>query len=330
MPTIHFVYAGDPNEHSISSPFVITQNVYKFLKQKTESINWDLKYYNWTDGGEINHGPNDIIIGHPNYDENTIIQRTFKANKPCLAKFTIHPLHTRDINANFPFDNLVKQADGMFAICGRYWYDTLEQTKFAHWKSKIIRLDMGIDTNDYPFLKTTINKIGKRNLLYIGSETHYKNLSYMTEIMSILPEIKLYRYGGSSEHQLSRLQNVTTTGNVLLNVEMGRNICNLCDLMINTSISDANPTTLLECASWGIPIACTPGSGYYNGAPFFLLLEIPENDARKAAFYIRNLLNTPEEVLQKTNEKNRKLMETEYNWNIFCNKIWEKLLQYIQ
>ena len=184
---------------------------------------------------------------------------------------------------------------------------------------------MGINTNDYPLIKKSINKKGTRRLLYIGSETHYKNLSYMTEIMSLLPDIELHRYGGSGEHQLSRLPNVTTTGNVLLNIEMGRKICDLCDLMINTSISDANPTTLLECASWGIPVACTPGSGYYNGNPFF---EIPENNAQLAACYIRNLLNTPEETLLQVSNKNRKLMETEYNWDTFCNKIWERLSQY--
>lgn len=320
------MYAGDPNGNSIGSPYTITQNVYKFLKQKTTEINWGLQYYNWTNGGAIDHGPDDIIIGHPNYDHNTIIQKTFKANRPCRAKFTIHPLHTRDVSANFPFNDLVNQADGMFAICGKYWYDTLEQTQFAHWKPKITRLDMGINTDHYPFMKTVFNEPHLRRLLYIGSETHYKNLSYMTEIMKLIPDVQLYRYGGSSEHPLSHLPNVRTTGNVTLNSEMGRHLCNACDLMINVSISDANPTTLLECSSWGIPVACTPGSGYYGGDPFF---EIPESNAVLAAQFIKNLLRGPDDVLYKASIKNRALMQTEYNWEVFCTKIWNKLSQYL-
>lgn len=326
MPTIHFVYAGDPNGREICSPYTITQNVYKFLKQKTSEIGWSLKYQNWTDVGPINHGPDDIIIGHPNYDPNTVIQATFKANRPCKAKFTIHPLHTKDVDANYPFNHLVEQADGMFAICGKYWYDTIENTKFKHWKPKITRLDMGIDTNHYPFMKEVFNEPHLRRLLYIGSATHYKNLPYMAEILKLIPDVQLYWFGGTNDSPISKLKNVRVTGNVTLNAELGKHITNACDLMINVSHSDANPTTLLECASWGLPIACTPGSGYYGGNPFF---EIPENNAVKAAEYIINLLRGPSDVLYQASRNNRSTIEKEYNWSIFCNKIWNILSQYV-
>jgi len=324
MPTIHFIYAGDPDGGEIRSPYTITQSVFKYLKQKTQEIGWSLRYQNWTDGGAIDHGPNDIIIGHPNYDPNTVIQATFAANKPCLAKFTMHPLHTKDVNANYPFNHLAEQANGIFAICGPYWYDTLESTKFKNWKQKIIRLDMGIDTNHYPYLKTSFNNL--RKLLYIGSSTTYKNLSYMIDIMKHLPNVQLHWYGGCSTHELSHLPNVRVVGNTHLNEEIAKRICNECDLMINVSDSDANPTTLLECASWGIPVACTKGSGYYGGTPFF---EIPEDNVKLAASCIKEILHKPAIELEEISKRNRKLMETNYNWSIFCDKIWNRLLQVI-
>lgn len=326
MTTIHFVYAGDPNGDSINSPYCITRNVYHFFAQKCRELpNLSLTYHNWTDGGQIQSGPDDIIIGHPNYDINTIIQRSFRDSK-CRAKFTIHPIHTRMVEDNMPFDNLTKAADKFFGICGPYWYDTMQDTPFAHWKEKMVRLDMAVDQNHFPYLKKRINQVQERRFLYIGSDTKHKNLGYLRQIMEKLPERELYWFGGYSEHPLAKLPNVRVTGSVILNAEMGQGICNACDMMINVSSSDANPTTLLETSAWGLPVACTAGSGYYGGEQFY---EIPENNVDAAVNVLRNLISMPEDILDKRRMANINLIDDRHTWPIFCNKIWDVIKEYL-
>jgi len=326
MTTIHFVYAGDPNGGAISSPYCITQNVYHFFAQKCREIpGLELAYYNWTDQRVVQSKPDDIIIGHPNYDPNTIIQRSFRES-PCKAKFTIHPIHTRMVEDNMPFDHLTRAADRFFGICGPYWYDTMQNTPFAHWKEKMTRLDMAVNTHHFPFLKTQINPVPERRFLYIGSDTKHKNLGYLREIMQRLPGCQLYWFGGHSGHPLAQLPNVRVTGNVVLNSEMGKHICNATDMMINVSSSDANPTTLLETAAWGLPVACTPGSGYYGGSPFF---EIPEGNADAAANILKHLINTPSEQLDIQRMANLEKIKTHYTWDNFCNSIWSVLEKYL-
>lgn len=325
MPSIHFVYAGDPAGGEIRSPYCITTNVHRFLKQKCDEIGWGLKYYNWTNIGPVDSAPDDIIIGHPNYGSNTVIQASFRES-PCKAKFTMHPIHTRMLEDNMPFAPLVAQANGFFGICGPFWYDTMQDTAFADWKPKMTRLDMAVDPAHFPFLKHQINPVSERRLLYIGSDTKHKNLAYLREIMSRLPARQLYWFGGHSQHPLAQLPNVEVTGNVVLAGETAQGICNATDLMINVSVSDANPTTLLETAAWGMPVACTAGSGYYNGQPFY---SITENNPDQAAQEIRNILGASQEDLDTHRMANVELIKSHYNWANFCGTIWRVLENYL-
>lgn len=319
---IHLIYAGDPNGDSIQAPYIITRKLYHFLKEKAE-----ISYYNWTDGTDIDLQPNDILLGHPNYDPNTVVQKAFRSGKPCLAKCLIHPLHTNRAQDNLPFDDLARQADKIFSICGPYWYDTLEQTPFAHWKPKITRLDLAIDPSMYPYVKTTFNGPGNRRLVYIGSSTPNKNLGYLVRIMQAMSDVTLHWYGGDSEHPLAKLRNVVTTGWVTLNESTAREICRQCDIMVSTSDSDANPTTLLECAAWGIINACTKESGYYNDPMF---TEILLDDFQKTLRNLRSLLVIDNGVLQQRSVQSRQKIENYYTWDRFCNTIWDELQKFIK
>lgn len=315
MTTIHFVYAGHPDNGIKRSPHCITHNLYYYLKNKIEP-NGSIKYYDWAQTGSIDYSEDDIIIGHPHYGEDTIIQQSIKNPKKCKGKFTLHPFHSRETSANYPFDCLIPHVNAYFAITGKYWYDTINETVFSHWRDKIVRLDMAVDANQYQYTKRSFNQ--KRKLLYIGSDTIYKNLGYMLEIVKNM-NTELHWYGGYLEHPLAKLPNVRTTGNIDLNHENAIKICNDCDLMINTSHSDANPTTLLEVACWGIPVACTKGSGYYNNDPFY---EIPEDNVNSAVEKLNQILQKSEEELLEKGRENRSIMEQQYNWTRFCNKIW--------
>lgn len=317
---IHFVYASTPDVEEIHSPHTITTNLYNFLRTKS-----DVKYYEWSYRGVADVGPDDIFIGHPNYDQNTVTHRTLM-ERQCRLKCMIHPFHTRLPEHNFPFDCLVDHVDKIFAICGPYWHDTIEQTKFARWKSKMIRLDMAVNADHFPFLRTSFNEIGSRELVYIGSTTPMKNLGFMTALMQKIPTTRLRWWGGHSEHPLSRLPNVKTVGWQKLTEDVAKNIVRLGDIFISTSVSDANPTTLLESMAWGLITACTKESGYWKD-PLFTELFLDDIDATVST--LQKVLNTPDEALMARAVQGREAIETKYTWNVFCNKIWQELQPYV-
>jgi len=315
---IHFVYAFDPDNGVLQSPYSITRNLHRYLKARAEVV-----YYQWDQKRTPELKPDDIFIGHPHYDPDTVVQRVFRKNLQCKARCTIHPLHTARVNDNWPFDFMAQQANKIFSICGPYWVDTIENTVFKHWKPKITRLDMAVDANHFPFLRKKFHESGKRRLVYIGSAMPQKNLGYMAQLMSTMPDVQLDWYGGDSNHPLAKLANVRTFGWMTLNSTVAQKIIDDCDIMINTSISDANPTTLLESRAWGLITACTPQSGYYND-PFFTELDL--GDLKKSREALRYLLHdASNEELMVRAIKSRKEIEDKYTWENFCGTVWREL-----
>jgi glycosyltransferase involved in cell wall biosynthesis len=312
---IHFVYAGDPDSGAIHAPLCITNRLYYYLKARTE-----VKFWRWDATDDIPLGPSDILLGHPNHNPDTVIQKAFR--KHCRAKCLIFPLHTRRTTDNLPFDPLVRRADKVFSICGPYWYDTLPGTPFAHWQPKITRLDMAIDPIAYPYVKGEFTT--HRQLLYLGSATPNKNLPFLVAIMKAMPDITLHWYGGEGRHQLARLRNVRTTGWVSLDRARAEEITRNCDIMVSTSDSDANPTTLLEAIAWGLVTACTKESGYYNDP---LFTELPLNNVPLAVKVLRGLLAIPD--LKERSLASRREIETKYTWDIFCEKVWDGIKGYL-
>jgi len=94
------------------------------------------------------------------------------------------------------------------------------------------------------------------------------------------------------------------------------------DIMVNVSISDANPTTLLESRAWGLITACTRESGYYNDK-FFTELDVDNIDRTIAA--IHGLLEAPTHELYQRAVASRVEVENKYNWQNFCNTVWKEL-----
>ncbi len=319
--TIHLVYAGMPDDPRIQSPYSITKHLYDFLKTKAP-----VDYAPWDSSATIQAKKDDVILGHPHYQRHTPIQKAFRGPRIC-PRFLIHPLHTNRVGDNMPFDILVKNSDGVFSICGEYWYDTLGRTPFAHWGSKITRLDMAIDCKHFPFVQTQFNPVGKRRLIYIGSSMPQKNLGFLTAVMQAMPNVQLHWYGGSSDHQLARLRNVKVTGWVTLNAQMATKIVSECDIFVNTSISDANPTTLLEACAWGLIPACTKESGYYNNPMF---TELYLGDISKTVQVIQGLLKQDGNELLQRARQSRETVVNKYNWDVFCNTVWNGIKEFVK
>jgi glycosyltransferase involved in cell wall biosynthesis len=253
------------------------------------------------------------------------MQRTVR-EKRCKFMATIHPLHTALPEHNMPFDPLTRRVDKVFSICGPYWYDSIEQSPFAHWKPKITRLDMAVDGEQFPYLRQKFNPVGRRKLLYIGSSMPMKNLGLLMNIMKRMHDVRLKWVGGDNSHKITKLPNVDVVGFKKFTPKVAQEITDECDIFVNVSNSDANPTTILESMAWGTIQACTKESGYWND-PLFTELHL--HDMTKTVQNLRKLLTAPEADLIRRAKAGRKAIETKYTWDRFCNTIWREIEPYV-
>lgn len=315
---IHFVYAGTPNSGGLHAPLTITHYLYHFLADRVHT-----KFYSWDSTENIEPGPEDILLGHPHYDPKTVVQQAFQ--KQFRAKCLIFPFHHRRREDNWPFDPLVQKADKVFSICGPYWYDTMDRSPFAHWKSKVTRLDMAVDPTAFPYVKRSFND--NRKLVYIGSSSPNKNLPFLIKVMRAMPDVTLHWYGGDGRHPLARLPNVRTIGWTMMDRAAAERIASDCDIMVSVSDSDANPTTLLETMAWGLIPACTAESGYYND-PLFTPLYL--NNLAATVRSLRTLLGMSSESLMQRSATGREAIVDKYTWLRFCTTVWDGIKEYVR
>lgn len=309
-----FIYAGSPDNQSQSSPYTITRNLYQALSKE-----YRVHYHDWCHTGDLTKLHKDtIILAHPNYPGNTPAWRLFDQadiiGNP--NKFLIFPLHTKMSEINLPFDPLVRRAKHIFSICGSFWYDTLPQTPFAHWQPKITRLDMAVDTHHYPRVKHRFNPPGQRTFTYLGCDRPEKGLGYLAELFKRVPHT-LHVYG-NVDHPLLHLPNVKNHGYVELTPQFGRDWCHTCDIFLNTSRSDANPTSITEAGSYGLPVACSQTSGYWADQPFYGL---NLKDLDGCAHLLHYLQQVPEETLKNQADKQLAWIKNACTWTTFCNRV---------
>jgi glycosyltransferase involved in cell wall biosynthesis len=311
-----FVYAFHPNSGVNTSPHSITNNLHKYLQERCE-----VEYVPWDSCSLPAIAPDTVLLGHPHYDPNTIVQTIFRRDIPMAAKYSIHPLHTARTEDNWPFDHIAQKADGIFSICGPYWYDTIDSTIFSSWKEKITRLDMAVDCDIWRHYKTEFNPPGQRGVVYVGSSMPQKNLGYLQQIVQSMPDVQFRWYGGSGDHPMVRLPNMQIFGRYdFPNQEIMAGMFSFGDIFLNVSSSDANPTTLLEFGLAGgmIPI-CTQTSGYWKDESF---INVP-HDLGGAIQTIRQWLSKPSDELLAKSLYNRQICEKNYTWDLFCSRIWD-------
>jgi glycosyltransferase involved in cell wall biosynthesis len=324
MGRVVFVYAGQPDDQRRQSPYSITRAIWSLLKEKHGNV----AYYAWDYTGPIDIRADDVVVGHPNYSPLTPMQRLFRENHKCKARILIHPLHLNFVEDNWPFNDMWMACDAGLAITGPYWYDQLPNTRFAPWRERMTRLDMAVDADVYKWFKKDIGfrVEGTRELVYVGSSMPHKNLWYLADIMRAMPTVKLNWYGGSSDHSLAKLPNVTTTGWQELGDSVLRDICGRSDIFVNVSKSDANPTTLIEACALGLVAACTQESGYYND-PMFESLPLDNTPAAVAA--ITRLLLLPIHEMERRSAYNRAQVEQRYTWSVFRETVWGVVKKYL-
>ncbi len=301
----------------LPAPYSITINLYKYLRRKQTIWLYDLR-----ERGQVRLTANDILLGHPHPDPSTLVQQTFRGGSPCRCRALIFPLHHGITTINEYALELLDHADVILGIMGPYWYDTLGTSFLGRWKTKIVRLDMAVDCTQYPLVKRRFNPPGKRGYLYIGSNRPEKGCSILSQTMAQLTDFpKGWIGGGRDIPHLPRLYTY-----VDLTPGLVSKLASRYDFFVNTSISDANPTTILEAMAWGFPVACTPQSGYYDISS---IISLSTSDIQANVETLIWLQHAPEEELIALSLTNRKLVETHYTWEHFCNTVWKSLEPYI-
>ncbi len=318
---MHLVYAGDPrNDRAIKAPETITNHLFRFFEKRLPVV-----YHDWLDQDAVEVRPDDLILGHPHYHASTALQRLFAAG-PCVARCLIFPFHHAIPRINEPFTPLVRQADKLFSITGEYWHRTLPYSALAEWGSKMTRVDMALDASRIPHLKRRFNPPGQRVLFYIGSDLPEKGVNHLAHLVRNTG-CKLV-YAGSLNQNRAEFEglNMEYWGNVALEGATLERIVDTCDFFVNTSVSDANPTTILEMAALGLPVLCTPQSGYIR-SDLVLNLSL-EDDALNMAL-VNSLQNASEQELLARTQTARGIVEREYTWDRFCQTVAQGIEEYL-
>jgi glycosyltransferase involved in cell wall biosynthesis len=306
----------------IGSPYANSKFIYQGLKKRIET-----KFYHLHERGTISFSTEDIIIAHPLFPyakgEKGITNRTVKKKAKPKIFALISPLHchteleTSHINKSYldSIDRLLPRVDLLFAIMGEYWWKQWDNSPYAHWKKKMVRLDMGIETKFFPRVKDKFNRPGERGFLYIGRNDPMKGISFLRQLAG---ELRQFRWGWiGSGNEIPNIPRVSQVRS--LSPEFMRGIANQFDFFITTGIADPNPTTILESMSWGFPVICTPQSGYFETD---YLSNIFLDDLQKSIRVLNDFQYMAEESLLRRSVRAESAAKDFYTWERCVETIW--------
>lgn len=286
------------------APISITNNVYSALNSR-----WQTNLYDWREHLLIRGSNQDVLIGHPFPNDENAVWNNSCLNGNFALRIAMTPLSHQMPEVCGRLERYIPEVDAVFGIMGPYWYDTWGNSALAHWKDKIIPIDMGIDISKFPKLKTNFNPPGKRKFFYIGWNGAQKGTHLLSILFGLAKNQKCIWIGNGEE-----IPNIEKWPHAVLNPEYVSNLAKECDIFITMGVSDANPTTILESMAWGFPVCCTPQSGYYN-MPELYTMSI--TDMKHNLEMINYLQYASEDDLLDNASKARNLVAKNYTWDRF-------------
>ncbi len=305
--TIHLVYVKGEKK---STPYAITNELASRL-----ALKYDVKVYDWADNLEIYPKEGDILIGHPNPDPKTVFTRNFHKDG-WHKRILMNPFAHAYPRYIAYFDDLVTLSDNYLAICGKYWNDTISDSLVAHWKPWFIHLDLAVNTHNFRRVKESFNEAGKRRFLYIGRTADFKGCDFLAKLANENPNIHIGWIGGGKIDS----DKIIAHGTRDFSQSSSLDLIKEYDFLLTCGRSDANPTTILESAAWGLIPVCTPQSGYYNEDWF---VNIPLDDIEKSSEIIQHLNTVDASILIDFQRKSKIALENYYNWDRFARQVIE-------
>jgi hypothetical protein len=211
-------------------------------------------------------------------------------------------------------DSFLHHCDLMLAITGNAWFDTVDSSDFAHWRPKMVHVDLAVDRDDFPRVKGPFKPPGQRRFVYVGHTRWYKNTGYLSEIAAAMPEAEI-SWIGSSDRGIPGL---VALGRKDFSTDEGRSAVAEHDFLLTVGSSDSNPTTILEAAAWGLVPICTRESGY-TGYPG--IVNVPLGDAAGAVEVLRRLQHATEHELEEMRAQNDRLLDEHFTWDRFAAQV---------
>lgn len=321
MSTLWFSYSFLPL-HSfdgfqpLNSPYSLTWNVGRFLRQKAAGIGYEFQYINLDDTTPRQFTKDDIAIGHTWWDGGFMHQALDANIRAALILQPYSACMVSDHHIPMVLD-LWSKADHLLLVTGAYWFDTMQDTPYAPLQAKATRLDMAINAEAHPYLKRRWNKAGKRGFLAIGNSSPAKGMDLIADLAQTAG-FKLGVYGDVYPDVFQHVPQVKVYGGVDFKPERIQAICDEYDFFLSLARCDANPTTLLETACWGLVGACNKESGYWPDQPFLGL----QNDLAANWKMIDDLQSLSEHELQGQSIAGRRIMLQEHTWERFCRNVW--------
>ncbi|TFG60249.1 MAG: hypothetical protein E4H29_02720 [Deltaproteobacteria bacterium] len=290
------------------APFTITDRLYAAFRERARTL-----LYDWTERVPIRGGKRDLLVGHPYPGDGGEVW-----NRACMEgdfglRIALFPISHRMAEVNSFFEPYVPRVDRILGIMGSHWYETWDRSPFAHWKEKLVRLDMAIDSRRFPRVKRRFNPPGRRKFLYIGGAGAQKGTHLLSILFGLAPAHRCLWIGtGPGVPNIERRPWTRLEGDAL------SRLAQECDVFLTMGVSDANPATILEAMAWGFPVCCTPESGY-AGMPEIVPMKI--EDMRHNREVLDRMQEAPEEVLLAQADRARRLVESEYTWERFTGTV---------
>jgi glycosyltransferase involved in cell wall biosynthesis len=318
---------SDFKDWPVQSPFENTKNIYLALNNICPTY-----LYHLTEKSKINFERDDIFLGHPYFPitdiHKGVTEIVLNAKKRPKITSIITPLHcnltinTSHINLDFlnHVDKLVPNCDILFGIMGEYWWDQWKNSKFAHWQTKMVRLDMAVNINNYPKVKNTFNLKGKRKFLFIGRNDPMKGSEFLSELALALPQFEFGWIGSGAE--INGVKRISSF--VQLTPDFMKIIASEYDFFISPSLADPNPTTILESMAWGFPILSTLESGYYESD---VITNIFSNDLEKSKVVLEKYQFLDEKELMSISKNARNYVNLNHSWDKFTQTISSSILK---
>lgn len=312
--------------HPVRSPHSITFHLLQALRTR-----YRVKLYSMYEKGKITLKPGDFMIGSPvpvghfssaprsgGDDPTSIVSRTIRENSEGKT-FLLMP-YAREEGYSSWVRTLAGEADGLMLVCSDLWTRDTKDTPLGDltlydW----MRIPMCIDPKDYPLVKETFNPPGTRKILYIGHDAWYKNVPELERIATALPQ---YSFGHLGSGSVSGWKNIASFAT--LTPEFMKEIAREYDLFVTVSTADPQATTILEQMCFGMPIACTPETGYEYPS----IVRLSTTDTAHNVKQLELLQHMPEEQLRALVRQNRETAIHSHHWNQFTDPILAYLISH--
>lgn len=329
MPTLWFSYSlpgGSLDiQEPLNSPYTISYHVGAMLRTKALEHGYTFQYVNLDSVDPVIFGPDDIAVGHLWDTSNSFMQQALNAE--IKAKIVLQPYsHGMVSDGDIPrYIEMFQKADALLFVTGEYWYRTMQDSAFATLSPKVTRLDMAVNTALHPYSKTRWNRQGERALCVIGHDTPTKGYKNVAELAR-MSGFRLGHFGSAHPDTFAHVPCMVMHGGALFTPETIASLCQEYDALMVLALADANPTVILEAASWGLRVYCNQESGYLPHTPFD---ELRLNDLTFNVRQMRAFQEMDEYDLKRESQALRHTMEQDYTFDTMCATIWKKVSEYL-